>query len=852
MKRESKLTKGSSTLQTNPGHEMSEQFPDFTSCLDDISLTLIMLDPNNLISLGELLGKLEDLKSAFAPIGSAESDLILKGLNKILEGVILEEIKNKPLALDSIEQGIKLLQEIERSFSRQRELDENLKKDISVFLSALQNELNIELNACLPTSANDTADQENAGLQSKFRDQAPANIKKTAELNFNQDKEIFYNFFAESTEYIEESEVKIVDLEQDPRDKEIINLLFRSFHTIKGVSGFLNITPIHNLTHEMENLLNETRNEQLAVTPPVIDLLLDSIDLLKKMINDLKASLDSGQAWETEYYLSEFLDRVKAVQQGEAQPNPDTKSINTGLKLGEILIEQGLITENELEKALQELEEGRFRKLGEFLLENGLISNDDLEAALYTQQENKHKKLGEILIETGQTSSMDISAALAQQEKTRDRKLGAVLINTGKADARQVTSALRMQNKTMVNKVEKIGHAVKVDTSKLDNVVDMVGELVIAQSLVNQNQVITSLKDPKLSQDLNSLSRLTSELQRTAMSLRMVPVKQTFQRMIRLVRDLSHKSGKKIALRISGEETEIDRNMVEAIYDPLVHMIRNAVDHGIETPDVRSKKGKLPEGRIYLRAYHQGGNVVIEIQDDGQGLDKEKILSKAISRGIVKQGENLSETAVYNLIFLPGFSTSERVTEISGRGVGMDVVKKAINKLRGKIDITSKPGFGSTICLRMPLTLAIIDGMIVRIGQNRYILPTTAIRESFRPLPSNYYTFKGRGEMIKVRESLLPLIRLYQVLEIEPSNTDPTKSLVVVLENEGQCCCVMVDEFISKQEVVIKSLGESLKKIKTIAGGSILGDGRVGLILDVSVLFEKGRPTANSERMMIT
>jgi two-component system chemotaxis sensor kinase CheA len=278
--------------------------------------------------------------------------------------------------------------------------------------------------------------------------------------------------------------------------------------------------------------------------------------------------------------------------------------------------------------------------------------------------------------------------------------------------------------------------------------------------------------------------------------------------------------------------------MVESIYDPLVHMIRNSLDHGLEPPQERLAAGKPPKGQVMLRAYHQGGNVVIELSDDGRGLDTDKVLAKGIEKGLIQPGDSPSLQALHNLVFQPGFSTNDRITDISGRGVGMDVVRKSIEVLRGKVDFTSQKGRGSVLTIRLPLTLAIIDGMIVRVGDNRYILPTISINESFRPKPEEYFTVKNQGEMIKVRESLLPLVRLDRIVNAGGAGGDPSRALVVVVENEGQRCCLMVDEVLGKQEVVIKSLGERLKYVRTLAGGTILGDGRVGLILDVSGLFE--------------
>jgi two-component system chemotaxis sensor kinase CheA len=318
----------------------------------------------------------------------------------------------------------------------------------------------------------------------------------------------------------------------------------------------------------------------------------------------------------------------------------------------------------------------------------------------------------------------------------------------------------------------------------------------------------------------------------------MVQISNTFRKMNRLVRDLAHKFEKDVEFVAQGEDTEIDRNMVESIYDPLVHLIRNALDHGLEPPKERLAHGKSPKGSLLLKAFHQGGNVVIALTDDGRGLDVKKVLSRAEEKGLIQPGEHLSNAAVHNLVFQPGFSTVDNVTDISGRGVGMDVVRKSIESLRGKVDFVSEPNRGSTMTIRLPLTLAIIDGMIVRVGDNRYILPTISINQSFRPTPEEYFTVKNQGEMIKVRDSLLPLVRLDRLVNVAGAASDPADGLVVVIENEGQRRCLLVDEVLGKQEVVIKSLGERLKFVRTLAGGTILGDGRVGLILDVNGLFE--------------
>ncbi len=378
---------------------------------------------------------------------------------------------------------------------------------------------------------------------------------------------------------------------------------------------------------------------------------------------------------------------------------------------------------------------------------------------------------------------------------------------------------------------------VKVDTQKLDGLVDLVGELVIAQSLVTQDTDVRSLQSPQLRRHLAQLGRITAELQKTATSLRMVPIKSTFEKMTRLVRDLSLKAGKQVDLQFTGEETELDRNLIEELDDPLVHMIRNAVDHGIEKPEARVAKGKPPRGVVRLRAFHQGGNILIEIKDDGAGLNKDRILAKARQQGLVAEGDNLSESEIFRFIFAPGFSTAEKVTEISGRGVGMDVVRRNIANLRGKIEIASIPDQGSTFTIYLPLTLAIIDGLLVGVGDQRFILPTLSVRESFRPTRAMISTVHQRGEMVNVRGRLCPLLRLHRHFDIPPLSEDPAQAIVIVLESNHELRCLMVDQLLGKQEVVIKSLGETFKGSRALAGAAILGDGRVGLILDVNNLI---------------
>ncbi len=387
---------------------------------------------------------------------------------------------------------------------------------------------------------------------------------------------------------------------------------------------------------------------------------------------------------------------------------------------------------------------------------------------------------------------------------------------------------------------------VRVDTLKLDSLIDLVGELVVAQSQVVQSQELKGIANEHLARSLSQLRSITSDLQRTAMSLRMVPIRGTFRKMTRLVRDLAGDLGKEINLRLEGEETELDRTVVEELSDPLVHMIRNSADHGIELPGERAAAGKPAAGTITLKAFHPGGFIVGQIEDDGRGLNTGRILAKAVERGLVDAQESLAESQILDLIFMPGFSTAEQVTGLSGRGVGMDVVRRNIEKIRGKVEVESVPGKGTRFTTYVPLTLAIIEGLLVGVGDQRYIIPTLSVQESFRPLPGAVTTVQGRGELISVRGRLTPLLRLGRHLNTPSKADDPSRGIVVVVESGQDSRCLFVDELIGKQEVVIKSLGDVFRDQHAFAGAAILGDGRVGLILDVNALVKLKAPAGEA------
>ncbi len=611
----------------------------------------------------------------------------------------------------------------------------------------------------------DEADSQDAPPEPSDAGEDVKPEKKKVELD--EDEILILNdFVLEALDSLESIELSLIELEQEPSDKDIINSIFRPFHTIKGISGFLGLMKINQLAHVTENLLDDARNDEFVINDELTDIILESVDVLKALIANVEESVASGS--------------------GNLEGDFDVEPLK-----------------ERITKAQERAKSGEVRRLGDILVETGALGEQDIEKALGFQKESPDAKLGEILIEKQISDSKTVIGAIREQKKTK----------------------------------KTVEQQVKVDTGKLDNLVDFTGELVISQTMLRQNSVIKSITDQKLFQNLNQLSQIVTTIQKIAMSMRMVPIRSTFQKMVRLVRDLARNSGKKVDLKMSGDETEIDRNVVEQLYEPMVHMIRNSVDHGLEQPEDRVAAGKTETGTVSLAAFHQGGNIIIEITDNGKGLNKEGILAKAKKSNLITDESVLSESEIFDLIFQPGFSTAATITDVSGRGVGMDVVKRGIEKLRGRLNVRSEEGQGTTIAISLPLTLAIIDGMIVRVGTERYILPAIAVVESFRPKREDCFTVKNEGEMVKVRGGLLPLMRLNKMFDLDNKKVNPWEALVVVVENKNEHRGILLDELLGKEEVVIKNLGESLKGIMGLAGGAILGDGRVGLILDMDGLF---------------
>ncbi|NTW06241.1 MAG: chemotaxis protein CheA [Syntrophaceae bacterium] len=725
-------------------------YDEIINLLDILAQEYLFLDCKDIDipTAGKLLNNLENISNESRKINVPQLNSCAMGLSQILEKIVLDAIQDKNRAAELLEEGIRLMQQIADSFKNTGKYDGDIQEFMGK-LAAIPGIVISEEVSSSPAEAPETNIPE-----------------EKEEIIQVQDESLMRDFIAEGLEYIEEIEVNILNLENEPENKEYINTIFRPFHSIKGVASFLNLEKIRDLAHSLENLLDKARNDEISVTPALIDVVLDGADVLKTLIGGLRDVLEGKKFDDGGVDIPSLKSRINKIEQGF-----DTESAPK--KIGEILVDEGVISKEELEKTLNAVKATPEKKIGQALIEEGIVKPKQLSQALRKQAD--------------QVSDMT---------------------------------------------------TIRVDTSKLDDLIDMVGELVITQSMIQQDLNNQVNADKQLVRDISQFFRITSTLQQVSTTLRMIPIKQTFQRMSRLVRDLAKSSRKSVSVELIGEDTEIDRNMVDEIYNPLVHMIRNSVDHGLETPEERIKLGKPEKGLIQLKAYHRGGNIVIEITDDGRGLDRNKILQKALKNGMIQSEEGLTDQEIYKFIFLPGLSTAEKVTDVSGRGVGMDVVRQAIEKLRGKIEIESSVGVGTTFITRFPLTLAIIDGMIVKVGAESYILPTISIRQALRPAREAYTNIVDKGEVINAMGHLMPLLRLYEMFDIEPKHREPWDGIVIVVDSESGSKCLLVDEIVGKAEVVVKSLGEGLKNIRGLAGGAILGDGRIGLIIDIEGLFD--------------
>lgn len=568
-------------------------------------------------------------------------------------------------------------------------------------------------------------------IKGRMEEAQEKKVSQEEEMELTEEASFCLDFVNESREHLEQAENALLKVEAGENIPDNINKLFRGFHTIKGIAGFLHLKDICSITHEAESLFDKIRNKQIHLSPLSAETSLKVIDKLKVLISGVEVAAKKG---------------------------------------GKIKIDQDV---PQMVEILQKLQRGEI--------------------------------------------GFEVQVTKREETSQEERKEGA-------PPEAQVQSAGQ-------------DDSIRIQVDKLDKIVNMIGELVIVHSMVGQ--LAEKCSDPLLQKNMEHMKKITSELQEISMTLRLVPLKSTFLKMSRVVRDVARKMGKQVELIISGEDTELDKSMVDKLNDPLVHMIRNSVDHGIEdTVDERKNKGKNPVGRVELKAYHKGGNICIEIADDGKGVNRDAIFKKAVEKGLAKSEDKLTDNEIFNFMFAPGFSTAKVVTEVSGRGVGMDVVKRNLESLRGKIDISSTPDKGTVFIIRLPLTLAIIDGMIIRVGNERYILPTLSIMNSFRPTEKAISTILGKGEAFNFLGHMVSLVRLGNLFHVQNCCETPQEGLIVVVENDGKTAGLLVDELLGQQEIVIKNLGDAFTDTPGVAGGAILPDGAVGLILDIAGIIK--------------
>lgn len=642
-------------------------------------------------------------------------------------------------------------------------------------------------------------------------------------------------FITESQVHLEDSEAALLELENDPSSADSIDRIFRAFHTIKGVAGFLELDPISRVAHSAETLLDKFRQGGIEFHGGHADLVLESKDMLAQLLDAL-----TGETGPSAQGHADLIARLEA-----AAADPASVGANGASAVASALADAGLNSAEDIAAAAADAAETTSR-LGDVLVERGIVTEEQIQQALTKQAENaaggRPMRIGEVLVEAGAITKEQLDEALSGQGAAS--QFGKLLETPIEASQPELKPQAAPQPKATPAPPAKSGGAkkaamdstIRVNTQRLDALVDMVGELVIAQQMVMQGTTpFLAAADDTLSRNLTHLGKITRDLQEASMSLRMVTFRSTFQKMHRLVRDVAAKASKKVRLVVEGAETEVDRNVVDRISDPLVHLVRNAIDHGLEEPSDRMAAGKAPEGTVILSARHQGGAIVISLKDDGRGLAREKIIAKAMERGLLPPGvdpSELSDGAVNRLIFEPGFSTAAQVTDISGRGVGMDVVKRNIEAMRGKIEIESTPGEGTTFQIHLPLTLAIIDAMIVRSGEDRFVIPTLSIVQSFQPEGGQLHTLQSRTPMVEVRGQLVPVCSLSEAIGRVSDFQDPGSSTLILVEAMNRRACLVVDEIIGQQQVVIKKLGSCMPTLPVISGGAILGDGRVALIVD--------------------
>ncbi|HEV7962137.1 MAG TPA: chemotaxis protein CheW [Actinoplanes sp.] len=615
--------------------------------------------------------------------------------------------------------------------------------------------------------------------------------------------EIVGEFLMESHENLDQIDRDLVDLEREPNSRDLIARIFRAIHTIKGTSGFLAFGRLESLAHAGESLLSRLRDGVQPVTPNTITTLLATIDGVRTLLAAIEATGNEGES-----------DVDSIISSVHAQMNAPTESAAPGA-------EAAAATEQPvpLEEATRPSPE---------------------------PVEGQRRPLGEMLVESGAAQPADVGSALQQQLEGDERKLGTILLESGKAQPAAVTEALQAQ----APKRAVADQAIRVDVELLDTLMNMVGELVLARNQLVRG--VMEVGDTALVRSAQRLGMITSELQAGIMKTRMQPIDHIWSKLPRVVRDLSNSLGKQVQLVMQGKETELDRSLLEAVKDPLTHLVRNAVDHGIQEPEVRTAAGKPAEGTLTLRAYHEGGHVAVEVADDGAGMDVDRIAQKAVEKGLLRADQigTMDKRDIMAMVFQPGFSTAAKVTNVSGRGVGMDVVKTNIERIGGTVSVDSTLGEGTVWRLNIPLTLAIIQALTVDCGDQRYVVPQVAVLELvFIDGQSTKIEYASGAPVYRLRGKLLPLVRLDRALGLDVGGDQGV--YIMVLQADGRRFGLVVDRVLNTEEVVVKALNTRFKDIGMYAGATILGDGKVGLILDISSLARRSHLAVDSERQNV-
>ncbi|MGP9764784.1 chemotaxis protein CheA [Halomonas sp. AOP13-D3-9] len=681
--------------------------------------------------------------------------------------------------------------------------------------------------------------------------------------------DFFDTFFEEAEELLSDMEQHLLELDVDDPDSEQLNAIFRAAHSIKGGAGTFGFTVLQKTTHILENLLDYARKGELTLRADLVDTFLEAKDIMHEQLDAYRSEEEPNQeAFERicqtlqQIALDEIGQQLDGpatpAAQPKASPAPDASSEKSDEAKsgagGHLLVALLNVADKDRILLVEELEQ-----LGEVQSQSGdskryevvlksSDSADDIEAVMCFIIEPDQIEITAVegAVDTKVTTEPAAPAPAPSGPETQ----------VGKPAAKQAPAKEAAKEKP--KKAAAESSSIRVSVDKVDQIINLVGELIITQSMLDQT--VSDLEDQSvgnasLQNGMSLLQRNARDLQEAVMSIRMIPMEFVFSRFPRVVRDTAGKLGKEIELITEGKSTELDKSLVERITDPLTHLVRNSLDHGVEMPDVREAIGKQRIGKLTLSARHQGGNILIEVRDDGAGMDRDRLLAKARENGL-NVSDTMSDEEVFQLIFAPGFSTANEVTDVSGRGVGMDVVKRNIQSMGGRVEIQSKLGEGTNTRIVLPLTLAILDGMSIKVGGETFILPLSTVLESLQPAKEDMYAMAGDDVVIKVRDEYLPVIAIHEVLNVENAITDPTKSIAVIVQGEGRRYAMLVDELIGQQQVVVKNLEDNYRKVPGISAATILGDGSVALILDITGLHrlsrykkEAGRKVVNNQNL---